>query len=241
MLDDARRKLRAVANSERAAGSARYFKTGPGEYGEGDKFLGVTAPDLHRLAREFQSMSLKDVRRLLASGWHEERVLALLILVRQYERGDAGAKEKIYDAYLRATRHINNWDLVDCSAPQIVGGHLARKGRAPLRRLAKSSSLWERRIAIVATLHLIRLGEFDDTFRIAEMLLRDPHDLIHKATGWMLREAGKRDRRRLELFLDQHAAAMPRTMLRYALEHFPEAARRGYLSARRPSSAAISR
>ena len=232
MLDAARLKLRAVANPERAAGSARFFKTGPGQYGEGDKFLGLTAPDLHRLAGEFQAMPLREARRLLTSEWHEERVLALLILVRQYERGDTATKEKIYDAYLRSTRHINNWDLVDCSAPQIVGGHLARKGRAPLRRLARSSSLWERRIAIVATLHLIRLGEYDDTCRIAEMLLRDSHDLIHKATGWMLREVGKRDRRRLEVFLDQHAAVMPRTMLRYALEHFPGAARRGYLSAR---------
>ena len=232
MLDDARRKLRAAANAERAAGSARYFKTGPGGYGEGDKFLGLTAPDLHRLSREFQSMPLREVRKLLASEWHEERVLALLILVRQYDRGDAAAKTKIYEAYLRSTRHINNWDLVDCSAPQIVGGHLAGRSRAPLRRLAKSASLWERRIAMVATLYLIRQGEFDDTFRIAEMLLRDPHDLIHKATGWMLREVGKRDRRRLEQFLDRQAAVMPRTMLRYAIEHFPEPARRGYLSAR---------
>ena len=232
MLDDARRKLRAAANAERAAGSARYFKTGPGGYGEGDKFLGLTAPDLHRLSREFQSMPLREVRQLLASEWHEERVLALLILVRQYERGDAAAKNKIYEAYLRSTRHINNWDLVDCSAPQSVGGPLAGRSRAPLRRLAKSASLWERRIALVATLYLIRQGEFDDTFRMAEMLLRDPHDLIHKATGWMLREVGKRDRRRLEQFLDRHAAVMPRTMLRYAIEHFPEPARRGYLSRR---------
>jgi len=230
MLDDARRSVRAVATPERATGSLRYFKTGPGEYGEGDKFLGVGAPDLRRLAREFQAMPLRDVRTLLTSEWHEERTLALLILVRQYERGDQPVRAAIYDAYLRSTRHINNWDLVDCSAAQIVGAHLADRSRAPLRHLAKSSSLWERRVAIIATMHFIRRGEFDETLHIAEMLLADRQDLIHKAAGWMLREVGSRNQAVEQKFLDRHVAAMPRTMLRYAIEKFPEPLRRRYLS-----------
>ena len=230
MLDTLREKLRAAATRERAEGATRYFKTGPGQYGEGDKFLGVTTPHLRKLAREGEALKPADVRKLLTSEWHEERSLGLLILVRQFERGDQAARDKIYDLYLRHTRHINNWDLVDCSAPQIVGGHLASRSRTPLRQLAKSSSLWERRIAIVATQHLIRRGEFADTLAIAKLLLNDPEDLIHKATGWMLREVGNRDRAILEGFLDRHAAAMPRTMLRYALERLPPARRTHYLS-----------
>jgi 3-methyladenine DNA glycosylase AlkD len=229
MLDEIRQKLRDAASAERAAGALRYFKTGPGGYGEGDRFLGVAAPDMRRLAREFQSLKLRDIRTLLMSEWHEERSLALLIMVRQYERGDQHARDAIYDAYLRSTRRINNWDLVDCSAPHIVGAHLASRSRAPLRQLAKSSALWERRIAILATQHYIRRGEFDETLRIAGMLLADRHDLIHKAVGWMLREVGKGDRRVLEGFLDRHASTMPRTMLRYAIERFPAAARKRYL------------
>ena len=232
MLDEIREKLRTVATPARAAGAQRFFKTGPGEYGEGDKFLGVTVPDLRLLARQFGDLPLREVRKLLTSEWHEERVLALVILVRQYERGDQQVRDAIYDAYLRSTRHINNWDLVDCSAAQIVGAHLAAKSRGPLRQLAKSSSLWERRIAIIATFHFIRRGEFDETLRIAEMLLADRHDLIHKAVGWMLREVGSRDRAVAERFLDAHAATMPRTMLRYALEKFPPALRTRYLRMR---------
>jgi 3-methyladenine DNA glycosylase AlkD len=232
MLDEVRERLRAVATPERAAGAQRFFKTGPGEYGAGDKFLGVTAPDLRLLTRQFGGLPLRDVRKLLTSEWHEERVLALLILVRQYERGDQHVRDAIYDAYLRSTRHINNWDLVDCSAAQIVGAHLAARSRAPLRQLAKSSSLWERRIAIIATFHFIRHGEFDETLRIAEMLVADRHDLIHKAVGWMLREVGSRDRSAEERFLDAHAATMPRTMLRYALEKFPAGLRTRYMRMR---------
>ena len=232
MLDEVRERLRAVATPERAAGAQRFFKTGPGEYGEGDKFLGVTAPELRLLTRQFGDLPLRDVRKLLTSEWHEERVLALLILVHQYERGDEQMRDAIYDAYLRSTRHINNWDLVDCSAAQIVGAHLAARSRAPLRQLAKSSSVWERRIAIIATFHFIRRGEFDETLRIAEMLLADRHDLIHKAVGWMLREVGSRDRSTEERFLDAHAATMPRTMLRYALEKFPAGLRSRYMRMR---------
>ena len=240
MLDALREKLRAAATADRAAGALRYFKTGPGEYGEGDKFLGVAAPDLRKLAREGQDLKAADVRKLLTSEWHEERALGLLILVRQFERGDAATRDRVYDLYLRHTRHINNWDLVDCSAPPIVGAHLAAKSRKPLRQLAKSSSLWERRIAIVATQFLIRRGEFDDALAIAEMLLDDREDLIHKATGWMLREVGDRDRAALERFLDRNAARMPRTALRYALEKFPETARRRYMAARSSGNKSLS-
>jgi 3-methyladenine DNA glycosylase AlkD len=236
MLDQVRATLRSVAEPSRAAGAQRFFKTGPGEYGEGDKFLGVTVPDLRRLTREFQDLPLRDVRRLLTSEWHEERALALLIMVRQYERGDQKTRDAIYDAYLRSTRHINNWDLVDCSAAQIVGAQLGSKNRAPLRQLARSSALWERRIAIIATFHFIRRGEFDDTLSIAEMLLTDRQDLIHKAVGWMLREVGSRDRSVEERFLDAHAPVMPRTMLRYAIEKFPEPLRRRYMKGDRRKS-----
>ena len=229
MRSDVQKQLRAAATAERAASSLRYFKTGPGEYGEGDKFLGVAAPDLRRLARDFGDLPMRDVRALLTSEWHEARALALLILVRQYERGDQAARDAIYAVYLRSTRHINNWDLVDCSAAQIVGAHLASRSRSPLRQLAKSSSMWERRIAVIATAHFIRRGEFDETFRIADMLLADPEDLIHKATGWMVREVGNRDRAAEQRFLDLYAKRMPRTMLRYAIEKFPEPLRQQYL------------
>ena len=229
-LAAARRRLREFADPERAKFVAGYFKTGPGEYGEGDRFLGLNVPQLRLVAREFRSLATADIRALLASKWHEERLLAVVILVDQYERGDEKQRAAIYALYLASTDRINNWDLVDASAPQIVGGHLADRSRAPLYRLVKSKNVWERRIAIIATSHFIRRGEFDDTLKLAKALLDDPHDLIHKAAGWMLREVGKRDRRAAERFLLKHAARMPRTMLRYAIERFPEQLRRKYLS-----------
>lgn len=225
----ARRRLREFADPQRASFVQRYFKTGPGQYGEGDKFLGLNVPDLRKVAREFRALPLAGLRELLQSKWHEERLLALVILVDQYGGGDAKARAAIYKLYLASTSRINNWDLVDCSAPQIVGGHLEQRSRKPLYRLVKSKSVWERRIAILATYHLIRLGEFDDTFALTESLLGDKHDLMHKAAGWMLREVGKRDRAALEKFLRKHASKMPRTMLRYAIERFPEKTRRKYL------------
>jgi len=225
----ARRRLRDFADPESALFVQRYFKTGPGQYGEGDKFLGLNVPDLRKVAREFRALPLAGLRQLLQSKWHEERLLALVILVDQYGGGDEKARDAIYKLYLASTSRINNWDLVDCSAPQIVGGHLEARSRKPLYRLVKSKSVWERRIAILATHHFIRRGEFDDTFALAESLLDDKHDLIHKAAGWMLREVGKRDRAALEKFLRKHAAKMPRTMLRYSIERFPEATRRKYL------------
>ncbi len=222
-------RLRALGNPAAAAFAARYFKTGPGQYGEGDVFLGLRASVMHALAKEYKSLALDQVMELLRSAIHEDRLLALLILVRQASQAERLAKKEIYDLYLAHTRFINNWDLVDASAPAIVGGHLADKSRKPLDRLAVSRSLWERRISVIATLHFIRQDDFADTLRIAERLLGDRENLIHKAAGWMLREVGKRDQPTLEEFLRQHVQNMPRTMLRYAIERFPEGRRKAIL------------
>lgn len=228
-LDEIDAQMRALASPEGAAQLARYFKTGPGEYGEGDVFLGLRAAQMHALAREHRALPLDDVLALLRSEIHEKRMLAVLLMANAYPKADGARCQAIYDAYLANTRHINNWDLVDLSAPQVVGGHLRHRDRAPLAALAASALLWERRIAMVATLHFIRAGEFGPTLDVAERLLGDRHDLIHKAAGWMLREVGKRDQAALEGFLRRHLAAMPRTMLRYAIERFPEPLRRAYL------------
>ena len=229
MIRSLRRDLRKVATAERARINQWFFKTGPGEYGHGDRFLGVTVPQLRAIARSHRDLPLKAVLELLTSRWHEERLLALLILVRQYSRGDGRTRQMIYQAYLRHTRWINNWDLVDSSAAHIVGTHLETRDRSALRRLARSKSLWERRIAMIATYHYIRQGEFADTLAIARLLVGDRHDLIHKAVGWMLREVGNRNRAAEERFLRAHAHSMPRTMLRYAVEKFPESLRMRYL------------
>ncbi len=222
-------RLRAEANSQVAVISQRFFKTGPGEYGEGDLFLGIKVPVLRRLAREFCAAEATVALALLSSRFHEERVFALLLLMQRYKQADEVERENLYRAYLANTAHINNWDLVDVSAPHIVGFHLQIRSRSVLQQLAVSSDLWERRIAIVSTLHFIRSNEFADTLQIAEMLLHDEHDLIHKAVGWMLREVGKRDQSAEEAFLRMHYRAMPRTMLRYAIERFPENLRLQYL------------
>jgi 3-methyladenine DNA glycosylase AlkD len=220
----------AVADPARAKASQWFFKTGPGQYGEGDRFLGLTVPALRTLAREYEALPSRAIVALLKSPWHEERLLALLILVRQYAKGDPTARDGIYRCYMANRARINNWDLVDCSAPRIVGAHLQARGRRVLRELAKSSSMWDRRIAVLATCHFIGAGEYDDSLAIARMLLGDREDLIHKAVGWMLREIGKRDRRVLERFLQAHASRLPRTALRYAIERFPDGLRRRYLS-----------
>jgi 3-methyladenine DNA glycosylase AlkD len=222
-------RLRALGNPAAAAFAARYFKTGPGQYGEGDVFLGLRAPVMHALAKEHKTLALDQVVELLRSAVHEDRLLALLILVRQASKADSSAREEIHDLYMAHTRFINNWDLVDASAPTIVGGHLRDRSRKPLDRLAGSRVLWERRISIIATLHFIRQGDFADTLRIAERLLGDQEDLIHKAAGWMLREVGKRDQPTLEQFVRRHVRIMPRTMLRYAIERFPEETRKAIL------------
>ena len=228
-LEDARRQLRKYADKEKAKVLLRFFKTGPGEYAQGDIFLGVTAPLIRKLVSQFPDLPFSDLSKLLHSKIHEERLLALLILVRQFNKADAKVKAKIFKAYLDNTKFINNWDLVDLSAPQIIGGFLIGKDRKILYRLAKSALLWERRIAILATFTFIKASDFDDVFDITKLLLGDKEDLIHKACGWMLREAGKRNLRLEEEFLRKHCAIMPRTMLRYAIERFPENKRKAYL------------
>jgi 3-methyladenine DNA glycosylase AlkD len=219
-------RLQSLGNPESAAFAARYFKTGPGEYGEGDIFLGLRARVMHALAKEYQTLALDEVLMLLRSEIHEDRLLALLILVRHTLKGDGALKKRIYHLYLDHTGFVNNWDLVDSSAREIVGRYLADKSRKPLDRLAGSKLIWERRISIIATGYFIRQGDFADTLRIAERLLGDRADLIHKATGWMLREVGKRNEPLLEDFLHRHAHVMPRTMLRYAIERFPQEKRK---------------
>jgi 3-methyladenine DNA glycosylase AlkD len=227
-------RLRTLGNPEAAAFAARYFRTGPGEYGEGDIFLGLRAKVMHALAKEYQSLAHDEVLMLLRSEVHEDRLLALLILVRQTLKSDDALRKRIYHLYLDHTRFVNNWDLVDCSARELVGRYLADKSRWPLDRLAASKMIWERRISIIATGYFIRQGNFADTLRIAEHLLGDRADLIHKATGWMLREVGKRNEPLLEEFLRRHAQAMPRTMLRYAIERFPVEKRKAFLKGSPP-------
>ena len=225
-----RRDLRAEADADDAVHLQRFFKTGPGQYGEGDRFLGVRVPVLRRLARDYRALPADDALALLQSRWHEERLLGLLLLVAIYQRGPDAAKQAVYDAYLAHTRHINNWDLVDASAEHIVGPHVIPDRLDVLERLARSPDLWERRIAMIATFHGIQQGQFAPALRIATLLLGDRHDLIHKAVGWMLREIGKRDRAVEQAFLREHLGAMPRTALRYAIEHFPERERQRYLA-----------
>jgi 3-methyladenine DNA glycosylase AlkD len=227
-----RQRLKQHADPPSVAILQGFFKTGPGEYGEGDIFIGVRLPAMRAICRECRGATLEAVKPMLRSPVHEERALALLMLVDAFERAGERDRRQIYELYLSNTQYINNWDLVDASAAQIVGGWLHDRSRSPLDRLAGSSSLWERRIAIIATFHFIRLGEFDDTFRIADRLLTDPHDLIHKAVGWMLREVGNRDGAAERRYLAPRYDRMPRTMLRYAIEKFPEQERQDYLKGR---------
>ncbi len=240
--------LKAQADPARAEHSARYFKTGRGEYAEGDLFLGITVPELRTLTGQYvkhwsseyklsgikpdatDSPCLSAIKSLLTSQYHEERLLALLILVKLFAKKSEDLKQLIYHFYLAHTRWVNNWDLVDSSAYHIAGPYLANKDRSVLYRLAQSESLWERRIAVMATFHFIRQGDFSDTLQLCEQLLTDPEDLIHKATGWMLREIGKRDVVQEKAFLDRHSPQMPRTMLRYAIEKFPKEERQYYLT-----------
>jgi 3-methyladenine DNA glycosylase AlkD len=225
-------ELTAMADPARAQGVARFFKTGQGQYGEGDRFLGIPVPAQRKLALRYRTLPLCDIAHLLASPWHEHRFCALEILVSQYEHGDEEQRREIFQFYLDHTAEINNWDLVDTSAPYIVGHFLRDKNRRVLSKLAKSKSLWERRIAIVSTLGLIKQGEIEETFRIAEGLLADQHDLLHKAVGWALRETGKVSRPALVRFLETHYAAMPRTALRYAIEHLSPEQRKHVLAGR---------
>ncbi len=228
-LKSLRATLHNQANKSDAEILQRFFKTGPGEYAEGDIFIGVRVPTIRRIAREYQTVPLRDAATLLQSTIHEERMLALVILMLQYKRGTPGQQAKIYDRYMANTANINNWDLIDVTAPHIVGAFLQNLPRTPLYEFARSNSLWERRIAIISTFHFIKHNDFRDTLAIAAILLHDAHDLIHKAVGWMLREVGNRDLQAEEAFLKKHYCTMPRTMLRYAIEKFPEPKRQHYL------------
>ena len=227
--EDVRKRLKKLGTRERADVSQRFFKTGPGQYGEGDVFLGVRVPELRRLAKEFKDLASREIQGLLRSEVHEERLVALLILVRNYPKADQQAQKRIYGLYMGHLRFVNNWDLVDVSAEHVVGAFLRDKDKSPLYRLARSKDLWERRVSVLATFHYIKRNEFSETLKIARMLLLDEEDLIHKAVGWMLREVGKRDLEVEEKFLKTHYLKMPRTMLRYAIERFPEPKRQRYL------------
>ena len=229
MTDAIRSRLEALSDGATAAILQRFFKTGPGEYGEGDRFRGIRVPILRKLCREFPQAGLTEALDLLGSPWHEDRLLALLLLVDRYRKADEAGRDAIYESYCSHTSRINNWDLVDLSAPQIVGRHLFDLDRSPLYRFVVSGSLWDRRIAILSTFHFIRNNEFGDTLAIAELLIDDPEELIHKATGWMLREVGKRDFRAEDDFLQKHYRRLPRTTLRYAIERYPEQLRQKYL------------
>lgn len=223
--------LRTYAEPHRAQKHQSFFKTGKGQYGEGDQFLGVRVPYIRKTVKKYRGLNWKDNEHLLHSPWHEERLFAILMMVDNYQKGDKATKSNLYKKYLANTAFINNWDLVDSSAPHIVGAWLNDKNRKILYDLAQSKSLWERRISILSTLHFIRKHDFSDTLKLCELLLNDNHDLIHKATGWMLREVGKRDFAKTEAFIQKHLQQMPRTMLRYAIEKFPEPLRQKYLKA----------
>lgn len=228
--EDVLHALEQAADSDKRAFFPRFFKTGPGEYGEGDVFLGVTVPRARIIAKTFRALPMADIVALLQSPIHECRLTALLILVDQYKRGDQVTRSAIADMYLRHLDRINNWDLVDSSADKIIGAWVDESGdESVLERLASSGHLWSERVAIVATVHFIRKNEFNHTFRIAEMLLMHKHDLIHKAVGWMLREVGKRNLAAEKEFLNRRYHRMPRTMLRYAIEKFEESERQRYL------------
>ena len=216
-----KKELQGLADTKQAEVLQGFFKTGKGQYGQGDVFLGIKVPVQRKVAKKYQYLTPEEIQKLLASKIHEYRLIALLILVLQYQKADPLAKKEIFNLYLRNTRRINNWDLVDLSAPAIVGNYLLDKKRDVLYRLARSADLWEKRIAILSTFEFIKNGQTQDTFAIAEILLKDRHDLIHKAVGWMLREAGKRvSQEEEEQFLREYHKVMPRTMLRYAIERF---------------------
>ncbi len=216
------KQLLPLANPAIAEHSAGFFKTGPGEYGEGDQFLGIRVPVLRQQAVKRRDLSLDETLQSLRSPWHEERLCALIVMVGLFEKADEADRQAIYSSYLDHSEWVNNWDLVDSSAHQIVGGYLRERPREPLYILARSAILWERRIAIIATLHFIRQNDLDDCFALSELLLGDAEDLMHKTCGWMLREAGKRDTARLRDFIKQHYPQLPRTLLRYAIEKFPQ-------------------
>lgn len=230
-LQNLKKDLKSCEEKEKSKISSRFFKTGPGQYGEGDIFLGLKTAETRSVAKKYSELCLPDIAKLLASKIHEHRTVAVTILNGQFAKGDFEQKQKIYKFYLKNIAGINNWDLVDCSAHRIIGAYLDISGapREILYKFAKSNNLWEKRIAIMSTYHFIRKKEFKHALKISKMLLNDGHDLIHKAVGWMLREVGNRNMAVEESFLKKHYQKMPRTMLRYAIEKFPETKRQAYL------------
>ena len=229
---DALHALTALRDPDKAAFFQRFFKCGPGQYGAGDQFLGLSVPQVRSVLAQYRTLPVADCVSLLQSPYNEARLLALLILVAQYQRKRAPEAEQqtVYETYLAQRSRVNNWNLVDASAPAIVGGHLLQRDRSLLDTLVQSPVLWDRRIAVLATFAFIRAGDFADTLRLCECLLDDREDLMHKACGWMLREVGKRDEAQLRIFLDTHARQMPRTMLRYALEKLAPEVRAAYMA-----------
>ena len=228
-LTEIRKEISKQKNPTQAVNLQRFFKTGKGEYGEGDVFYGIKVPEQRTIAKQFKDLSLDDLKTLILSKVHEERLIAAFILVDQFKSGDEKMKKIIFNFYLKNRKGINNWDLVDLSAPKIVGAYLIDKEKDLLYKFAHSKDLWEKRISIISTQAFIREHFFEDTLKISEILLNDKHDLIHKAVGWMLREVGNRDMETEEQFLRKHYKTMPRTMLRYAIEKFPEQKRIAYL------------
>lgn len=227
-----KKEINKKGSKERGLHSQRFFKTGKGEYGEGDIFMGLTMPEQRTIAKKYEELHHVEVQKLLNSKIHEHRMVGLIILTLQYLEASESEKKKIYILYINNTKNINNWDLVDVTTPRIVGAYLFKHNRSVIYKLAKSTNLWERRISILATFYFIRQRQLEDTYKLAEILLEDEHDLMHKAVGWMLREAGKIDHKRLEIFLSKHASKMPRTMLRYSIEKFSESKRQKYLKMR---------
>lgn len=226
---DIQKIIRALADPERSEHSQRFFKTGPGEYGEGDQFLGIRVPVLREHAARFRDTTIEQIFKLLRSVYHEERLLALLMLVQRFGKAEPKEQKTIFQKYMANLKYVNSWDLVDSSAHQIVGGFLFSRDRAPLYTLARSSSLWARRVAIVATYHFIKKGDYRDVLALSKILINDKEPLIHKAVGWMLREAGNRNRETQTSFLRKYYIDMPRTMLRYAIEKYPEKERQRFL------------
>ncbi|MDR1938063.1 MAG: DNA alkylation repair protein [Tannerellaceae bacterium] len=224
------RELHSVSDANKARFLQRFFKTGPGEYAEGDRFLGITVPLIRSIATVNRTMPLSELQKLVASEYHEARLCAFLIVVEQFRKASEEERSRLFDFFLKNTRYANNWDLVDVAYPHVVGTYLLDKDRSILYQLAKSPSLWEQRIAIVSTIIFIRNNEFIDTLALAELLLSHKHDLIHKAVGWMLREVGKRDRDTLTDFIERNSVKMSRTTLRYAIEHYPENERQYFLA-----------
>lgn len=228
-----RRALRQEANSKHAKVLQRFFKTGPGEYGEGDKFIGIKVPVLRSIAKKYHTLNYKELKDLLSSEIHEERLISLFILETKFRMSEEREKEKIFNFYIRNRKRVNNWDLIDLSAPNIIGNYLYDKERQLLYELVISKNLWERRMAVMASFAFIKKNDFDDALKLAGILLKDEHDLIHKAVGWMLREIGKRNLKTEEAFLKKYYKQMPRTMLRYAIEKFPEKQRQAYLKGKK--------